>query len=232
MTLQMPDSIHPADLPPGYPAYLGYVDGNWATLPELKRLFPAAYLVGLTVTGGTLDADGIDVEPGNPDAVDGAVWAARKLVADPASRPIVYASIAGTPGYGMHDVIANLAARQVPLTAVRLLSAHYGSGEHVCGPATCDFISVNMDGTQWTDKHHGNSGTLVDLSTVTDSFFVKDPAGGPVIVPGMPGEWLAPPTIVRESSGRLVALGQGTSGAAYMLVMDAGSGKWTGPTRV
>ena len=42
MTIAMPDSIYPQNLPPGYPAYLGYVDGRWPTAPVLHSKFPDA----------------------------------------------------------------------------------------------------------------------------------------------------------------------------------------------
>jgi len=231
MTLQMPDSIYPGNLLPGYPAYLGYVDGNRPTYPELKQMFPAAYLVGLTVTGRTLDADGIDVEPGNPNATEGARWAANKLAADAASRPVMYASLKGSPGYGMPWVLDELAARGILREQVRLHTAHYTERAHICSPGQCG-ATFTADATQWTSSFPGYGGSLIDMSDVHDSFFVTAPQEETVTVPGMPGEWLTTPYVVRESSGRLVALGQGTSGAAYTLVMEAGTTKWTGPTRV
>jgi len=236
MTLAMPDSIYPANLPPGYPAYLGYVDGHWPTYSQLETMFPAAYLIGLTVTGSTYHADGIDVEPGNPDAAHGAQWAAEKLNRTPASRPVIYASTVGTPGYGMVDIIPHLASLQVPLTKVRLLSAHYTSAAHICGPGTCGLISHPMDGTQWTDKHPGNSGSLIDMSVLLDSFFVKDPPPDPpqeeaVQVPGWQGTWLTFQTFPR-SDGATIGIGLGTNGDPYYVVRDAGSKSSHAPVKI
>lgn len=171
MTLDMPDSTDAAALPPGYCQYLGYVDGQWPTAPELRRKFPAARVIGLTVTGSTLDADGIDCEPGNVNAADTRVWVQKKLAAAPGSRPVVYASVTGQPNFGMHDIIDALVRNRIDLARVRLLSAHYGAGEHICGPKSCGLIAIPMDGTQWTDSFPVAAGAAVDMSVLADGFF-------------------------------------------------------------
>ena len=175
--IAMPDSVTVADLPPGYPAYLGYVDGEFNTAADLRGRFPAAELVLLTVNGSTTAAHGArvkpgdDVEPGDLAAGSGVGWVMRALAADPASRPVIYASVQGVPGYGMHDVVAELQAVNVPLNRVRLLSAHYGWGPHVCGPDSCRLISVPMDGTQWTSMFKGLNASDVDMSMLAEDFF-------------------------------------------------------------
>ena len=177
MTLAMPDSIVVANLPPGYPAYLGYLDGRYPTAAALEKEFPSARWVMLTVTGNTLQADGIDVEPGNVNAAAARVWVQKKLAAAPASRPVIYASVEGRPNCGMGDVIAALNRNGIALSRVRLLSAHYGQGPHICGPASCKAISVEMDGTQYTDNwataEMRAAGIAVDMSMLADNFFGK-----------------------------------------------------------
>jgi hypothetical protein len=170
MTLAMPDSVRVADLPPGYDAYLGYVDGKWATARELVARFPAARLVLLTVTGATLDATGIDCEPGNVGAADARVWVQRKLARDPGSRPVLYGSVEGEPGFGMPDVLAALKRNGIARSSVRLLSAHYGKGPHVCSPAACG-ATFTADGTQWTDFYLTPAGAVVDMSMLAGGFF-------------------------------------------------------------
>ena len=71
MTLAMPDSTVVANLPGGYDAYLGYVDGDFVTAPGLRAKFPGAELVLLTVTGQTVDCAGADVENGDLTAATG-----------------------------------------------------------------------------------------------------------------------------------------------------------------
>ena|SRR5215469_8819449 len=230
----MPDSIYPANLPAGYPAYLGYVDGHWPTLPELRVMFPAAHLIGLTVTGNTVDADGIDVEPGNPDAAAGADWVVRKLAAEPHHRPVIYASALGTPGYGMHDILAHLMTLQVPLTSVRLLSAHYGGEEHICGPGTCGLLPVTMDGTQWTDAFSGAGGALIDMSVVHDTFFEtpSPPKKETMKLPPAPGDWGPTTTQYVDYQGTLYVVGPNGGNAIYMTKSTDGGAHWSTPKQL
>jgi len=208
--IPMPDSVTVADLPPGYPAYLGYVDGNWPTAAELAQRFPLAQLVRLTVTGNTLQADGIDVEPGNVNAADARVWVQKKLAADPGFRPVIYASVQGAPNYGMADILARLNGNRISVSRVRLLSAHYGWGPHVCGPDSCRLISVPMDGTQWTSMFKGLNASDVDMSMLAADFFQTQPDSTetekimqklPVVRQGMTGP------AVRRVQGLVMAAG-------------------------
>lgn len=203
MTIAMPDSIRVADLPAGYLAYLGYADGKWPTAAELAAKFPNAHRVILTVTGNTLDCDGIDCEPGNPNSAQSADWCARKLAQSPGSRPIVYASVLGDQWHGMGAVIADLNARGIPRSSVRLLSAHYGAGAHICGPRSCGLISSEMDGTQWTDTYSGVNGAMVDMSQLRDGFFTTPVTSwGDVLLATIP-------TVKQGDSGQAVANWQG-----------------------
>jgi len=173
MDLRMPDSERVADLPAGYPAYLGYADGDVPTAAELAARFPAARLVILTVTGRTLQADGCDVEPGNLTAAAGANWCVMRLTASHGTRPVIYASVIGEPGYGMGDVLAELKRHNISRDEVRLLSAHYDKalGAHICGPATCGLIGTPMDGTQFTDEWRTETGAVIDMSVLSADFF-------------------------------------------------------------
>lgn len=202
MTLTMADSITPANLPHGYSAYLGYVDGRWPTAAELRIKFPAAHILTLTVRGGNAAADGCDVETGDLSPASGAAWAARRLAAG-VWRPVLYASVSA-----MHEVISVLAAAGVHRSQVRLLSAHYSGGEHICGPATCKQITVAMDGTQWTDSARGAGGTKIDASLLADGFFGAQPV-----------QPVKPTTSWQETMMlALPALKQGATGAAVRTV--------------
>jgi len=176
MTIAMPDAIVPATLPGGYPAYLGYLDGFWPTYTELASMFPSAHQVILTVRGGSAAATGCDVESGDLTPSGGVEWADGQLRAG-AWRPVIYAS-ADTM---TTSIIPGLERVKIPLASVRLLSAHYGLGEHICGPATCGAIPVAVDGTQWTDGFPGVGGALIDMSALNDDFFAA------------PGEWVFGP---------------------------------------
>lgn len=178
--LAMPDAVNVNLLPAGYPAYLGYGDGEFPTAPALSHLFPDAELVILTVTGrseahGVRVKPGTDVEPGDVQASDAVFWVAHTLTIAPGARPVIYASVIGQPGYGMPDVLSYLARNHIDRGRVRLLSAHYGLGPHVCGPVTCRAISTDMDGTQWTDSYPVPGG-VVDMSLLKPDFFGTTPS--------------------------------------------------------
>jgi hypothetical protein len=164
MTLAMPDSTVVANLPSGYDAYLGYADGDWPTAKLLRAKFPAAELVVLTVTGNTIiGADGCDIESGDLTTAGGVSWANRKMAAVPGFRPVLYASVGAMDG-----VLEALGAAKIRRDRVRLLSAHYGAGAHICGPVSCGEVQVEMDGTQWTNQFGFPN---VDMSVVAEDFF-------------------------------------------------------------
>lgn len=178
MTLAMPDSVNVNQLPVGYDAYLGYDDGEFQTAAALRKLFPEANLVILTVTGafgqgthGVLVASGVDAEPGDVTAAAAVNWAASHLAPAGAPGPVIYASVIGNPGFGMVDVLDRLEHARIARSEVRLLSAHYGEGPHICGPDSCDAIAVEMDGTQWTDQFTTPAGAVIDMSMLRDDFF-------------------------------------------------------------
>lgn len=213
MTLTMADSITPANLPGGYDAYLGYVDGAWPTAPLLSAKFPGKQIVSLTVRGGSAVADGCDIENGDLSPVSGAQYAAGDLVRG--GRPVLYAST-GT----MTSVLDALPGAGVARSRVRLLSAHYGAGRHICGPASCGLVSVTMDGTQWTDTAAGNGGTLVDASLLAPDFFGAVPSTDPVLRLGATG------TAVTQMQSRLNAWGahlatDGVFGALTLAAVEA-----------
>ncbi len=166
MTIAMPDSIYPDNLPPGYSAYLGYTDGDWPTAPVLREKFPGAHILALTVNGSTA-ADGSDCETGDLTAAQAAGYSKQRLAAG-AWRPVTYASISRMP-----QVLDELGQLGIPRARVRLLSAHYDAGQHICGPDTCKYpgITTAMDGTQWTDVFTGVGARAIDMSVLDDSFF-------------------------------------------------------------
>ena len=86
------------------------------------------------------------------------------------ARPVLYASVSR-----MSTVWGYLHARSIPRASVRLWSAHYGAGKHICGPATCKLIAEQMDATQWTDTAPGAGGSKVDETLLAPDFFTQPP---------------------------------------------------------
>lgn len=225
VALTMADSIYPQNLPSGYDAYLGYVDGNWPTYSTLQTKFPGRHLLSLTVLGGTAVADGCDIETGDLTPASGAAWLKRRL-SQGAHRPVAYASVST-----MSTVLSELTAVGVTRNQVRLLSAHYDAGEHICGPATCGLISVPMDGTQWTNQAAGLNGTQIDASILADNFFsTGSPQGDIVQIPGIPGTWLTITQFI-DGAGTEYVVGLGTNYRVYYTKRAAG-GTWSAPARL
>ena len=165
MTIAMPDSIRPQDMPKGYLAYLAYVDGERSKdADQVRAMFPGAHILTLTVLGGGAKADGCDMEPGDLSPASAADWLWRQVTAG-AWRPVLYASRDSVP-----RVLQPLSQLGVTRPAIRILSAHYGEGEHICSPAACG-APFTADGTQWTDRFRTPSGALVDMSMLAGNFF-------------------------------------------------------------
>jgi len=238
MTVNMPDSIEVANLPAGYRAYLGYADGRWPTVPELRTKFPAAHIIGLTVTGATLAADGCDIETGDLTPASGAHWARNKLAEHPGSRPVLYASTSVMP-----QLLTELAYWAVQRHTVRLLSAHYwdpagGSNyrSHIC-PDQCGYPDVPaMDGTQWTDRHPGNSGTQIDMSVTLDTFFDPAPAHpketDTMRLPPAPGDWGPTTQTFYDYQNRIIIIGPNGGNAIYVTISADNGKTWSTPVRV
>lgn len=175
MTLVMRDSVNPGDLTPGADAYLGYVDGAFANFSQVKAKFPHALILSLAVFAQH-DADGCDCEAGDLMPWQVGPWVKRQL-ARGAWRPVVYCSASVVP-----TVLADILVAGLHRGQIRLWSAHYGAGKHICGPKTCAFPGVpDCDGTQWTDKAPGTGPRPIDESILLPGFFTPPhpPSAGP-----------------------------------------------------
>jgi hypothetical protein len=160
----MLDSITPGNLPPGADAYAGYADGRFANLTALRARFPGKRILGIAVFAGT-DAECADCETGDMAPAQIPGWVKRQL-ARGVHRPVVYASISVMPA-----VLAALTGAGITRSEVRLWSAHYGAGKHIC---------TGMDGTQFTDTAPGTGSSLVDESLLSGDFFQAQEADMPL----------------------------------------------------
>jgi peptidoglycan hydrolase-like protein with peptidoglycan-binding domain len=154
----MYDAVDVSQLPSGAKAYAGYVDGIYQTYNTIRSLFPEAQILSIAVLPDT-NAECLDVEPYDATVSQIPAWLKNQTT----HRPVIYASV-GTMG----SVLAVLAQNNISRQDVRLWSAHYLQGEHICGPHTCGQVRIDMDGTQWTDKAHGRN---LDQSLLRDDFF-------------------------------------------------------------
>lgn len=224
--LTMFDTAWNDQFPSGAQAYAGYVDGDVGDQPNydwIVSAFPAAHHLSIALFAGN-DADTLDVEPGAAEPSDIPGWYLRQ-VARGIARPVIYAN-----AYTMDaEVLPVLSAAGIARAGTRLWSAHYGLGEHVCGPRSCGALSVDADGTQWSDNALGRA---LDQSLLLGNFFGAPPA------PSWEDELLASiPVIAKNSAnaqavrnwqGLLVARGYdlGTTGARHDGI-DGGFGEAT-----
>src|SRR5580704_8924685 len=151
--------------PGGAAAYAAYIDGGLGNQPNYAYIvsaFPKAQHLSVALFAAN-NADALDVEAGASAASDIPGWHARQ-VRRGIGRPVLYAS-AST----MNDtVLPVLGEAGISRAQTRLWTAHYGLGQHVCGPASCGTLSVEADGTQWTSSA---MGLVLDQSLLTADFF-------------------------------------------------------------
>jgi hypothetical protein len=168
----MYDTITNDQFPPGAAAYAGYVDGNLGNQPNYAYIvaaFPKAQHLSVALFSND-NADALDVEPGASVPSDIPAWynAQRKRGIQ---RPCVYAS-ASTMN---NEILPVLNGAGIARGTVRLWTAHYDVGQHICGPNSCGALSINADGTQWTPNAVVNGVALnLDESLLLENFFTTD----------------------------------------------------------
>jgi hypothetical protein len=168
--ITMYDTALNNQFPPGAQAYAAYVDGSVGDQPNyayIVRTFPGAQHLSIALFAGD-NADALDVEPGAAAPSDVPAWYARQKQRG-IQRPCVYASASTMAG----SILPVLRQAGISRPAVRLWSAHYGLGEHICGPASCGAVPVEVDGTQWTSSALGR---VLDQSLLQADFFTTDTA--------------------------------------------------------
>ena len=155
--------------PPNAYAYAGYVDGDFANFALLKKTFPKAHLLSITVFGNK--ADCYDIEPGDGTNAQVYAWFLQ-MEADGVWRPCIYTSASN-----MAAMQATMKANGFARSSYRMWSAHYTGVPHFCGPNTCGFGLDQADATQFTDRALGKS---LDESIIADDFFEPSNEVNPV----------------------------------------------------
>jgi hypothetical protein len=171
-TLVMYDDTNAALIPATASIIGYYVDGLYANGAAIAKRFPRAELVGIAVRAAD-DADALDVENGDAVTSDVYGWLNRQI-ARKVYRPPVYISVSR-----VDLLMETMNANRFPRGAYRLWSAHYGAGQHICGPDSCKLTKTECDWTQWTDTYNGVS---LDASLLSDTPFGPPPAPAPKVV--------------------------------------------------
>lgn len=170
---KMADSVEADDLPIGLPGYAGYVDGHWPSFPAIvKRFYPNAHCVSLTVTGKR--AAFIDCEQGNHSPAFCVKWLLQQLtlssVGDNTATRLWRHGIYFPMSY--HADIVREIARQMPNTdreRYRLWGACWTGGLPAVLPAGLDAL-----------QYIGDEGRGYDVSAVAHDFYDD------FVYPGMP----------------------------------------------
>jgi hypothetical protein len=163
--ITMYDTAFNDQFPAGAAAYAGYVDGDIGNQPNYAYIvsaFPKAQHLSVTLSSG-VNADVLDVESGAAVPSDVPGWYARQ-VARGIKRPVIYASASAMND----DILPVLSQANIARADARLWTAHYGLGQHICGPSSCGSLSVDADGTQWTSSANG---LVLDESLLAEDFF-------------------------------------------------------------
>jgi hypothetical protein len=159
------DSAYNDQFPHGADAYAAYVDGGIGNQPNFAYIvsaFPHAQHLSIALFPEH-NAEALDCEAGAAGTADIPGWHARQA-ARGIVRPVIYAS-----AYTMDaGVLPVLSAAGIARASVRLWTAHYGMGEHICGPSTCKALRIAADGTQWTSNALGRD---LDQSLLLGDFF-------------------------------------------------------------
>lgn len=145
-----------------------YANGRFANTTAAKAAFPSARHVEYDVNGTRPDADILDVEKFDAVPAQCPGWSRKYKGSLP--LPALYTSASSIPAVVTAMLDAGFKREQFLIQ-----SAHYGAGQHICGPGTCGFLQA--DSTQWADK--GRHGQNTDLTIYADHFFGPDPPPKP-----------------------------------------------------
>lgn len=172
MTITMFDSTDGVSVMPiDAKAYAGYVNGTWQTYKPLVKAFPKANVLSISVNSAG-NADCLDIEKGDATIQDAAPWYRRQIGLG-VKQPVIYTSVSN-----VQQLLTALSYNEILRNEIRIWTAHYGAGEHICGPLTCRQLSFNADGTQWSD--HALNRNL-DQSLLNDTFFNSQGSFGVVL---------------------------------------------------
>jgi len=172
--ITMYDTIYNNQFPAGAQAYAAYVDGGLGDQPNynyIVKTFPKAEHLSIALFSSN-NADALDVEAGAATPGEIPAWCTRQRQRG-IQRPCIYANASTMQG----SVLPVLSQAKIARSSVRLWSAHYGLGEHICGPGSCGALTTEADGTQWTSSARG---LVLDQSELQSNFFTVSPTNGAI----------------------------------------------------
>lgn len=162
----MYDSTDISTIPKDAPAVAGYTGGQWPTFHSLLTAFPNATRFSIAVAASE-DADALDIESGDATPSQAPAWVHRQIERmNPPEKPTVYAAVSQ-----MNEVYSALNTAGISRSAYKIWTAHTGTGDHLCGPGTCEIPNgYSADATQWTWEALGRT---LDQSVLIKGFFPR-----------------------------------------------------------
>jgi hypothetical protein len=159
-TILMFDDVLVADLP-NADAYAAYIDGIFENLAQLRARFPSAHILTVAVKATDV-ADCLDIESGDATNAEAAAWF-KLVLAHGVTKPCFYTSASN-----VDLLVEELDRAGIGRSSYRIWSAHYGIGNHICGPSSCQACNNTCDATQFLQ---GISGQTADESVCEPAFF-------------------------------------------------------------
>lgn len=153
----MYDDVNVSLLPAGATAYGAYINGLYANEADVRRRFPTAKIIRISVTATDHRGDCLDIENGDATNEQAPAWFKAVEGKTATSKPWLYTSASN-----ISALVAAMSAAGIRRDRYFIWAAHYTYNAHICGP-TCGYPQA--DGTQWTDKANGRS---LDQSLIAD----------------------------------------------------------------
>jgi hypothetical protein len=161
---RMFDSVDAADIPANAKIVLAYVDGPPRNIDQVKRRFPHAKIVTITIEGGQADADVVDCETGDVTPDHAAEWAALRLKAG--KRPTIYMNASTWPAVRVAVQRAGIA---------KAFGHNYLVAEYDGDPT----IPAGAIGKQFESPSANDSPGHYDISSLVDYWPGVDPLPKP-----------------------------------------------------
>ena len=154
-----------------FDAVAAYVNGRYDNYQAAKAAFPGKPVLGIDVLGEGVGAgEAGDFESGDMSPEEAGTWAKKRISAG-VHRPVLYFAASN-----WETVMGSLQRAGLSRGDVRVWTAHYGHGRHLCSPA-CGFgIKGEADATQWSDPNYlppPYAGRHLDISLTTPDFFAQ-----------------------------------------------------------
>lgn len=151
-------------------AVAGYVNGIYDNWPAIVAKYSRSgkFLLSIDVQANpSVGAQCLDIEKGDATIAQAYPWFKATQAAGKAAKDLRWFPKFYIEESEAQALVADMTSKGVARNEYMLWTAHYGKGEHICGPSTCK-CPVQADATQWTSTFNGDS---LDASLCYGYFF-------------------------------------------------------------